>query len=115
MHNHANQMEWGKRTTAKSKIKGIQVEKQKRRDPDGRGECVHEGYTCGDLWPEVVDQVVEVGESVKLEREMGLVQHRQHPTGRAHQRRSHDCAKGDCAEFNSMATQFEKLGLGFGT
>ena len=44
----------------------------------------HEGDTGGDLGPEGVDQVVEVGECVQLQRQMRLVQHRQHTPRRAH-------------------------------
>ena len=66
---------------------------QKHRDRKGKGECAHLRETGGDLGPEGVDQVVEVGESVKLQREMWLVQHRKHPTRGAHQSRRHDFAK----------------------
>ena len=49
----------------------------------------HEGDTGGDLGPEGVDQVVEVGECVQLQRQMRLVQHRQHTPRRAHYTRRH--------------------------
>jgi len=40
-------------------------------------EKVHHGNAGGDLGPKVVDQIVEVGERVELERGVRLVQHRQ--------------------------------------
>jgi len=45
---------------------------------------------------------------VKLEREMGLVEHRQHPTCGTHQSRSHGCAQR-----NGIDEEFQQLGLGF--
>lgn len=48
---------------------------------------VHDRDASWDLGPKVVDQIVEIGESVKLEQRMGLIKHRQKPTGRAHQGR----------------------------
>jgi len=82
---------------------------QKRRDRRRKGECTHLRETSGDLWPEGVNQVVEVGERVKLEREMGLVEHRQHPTCGTHQSRSHGWAKR-----NGIDQELNQLGLGLG-
>ena len=39
-------------------------------------EGVHDGYAGGDLRPEIVNESVEIGECVKLEHGMALVQHR---------------------------------------
>ena len=61
------------------------------RDRDReRREKVHDGNAGGDLGPEVVDQVVEVGEGVELQQGMALIEHGQEATGRAHHGRRHN-------------------------
>jgi hypothetical protein len=46
---------------ANSKIK-------EHKDRESKRERLHERNTSRDLWPETIDQIVEVGKSVKLER-----------------------------------------------
>lgn len=48
-----------------------------RNFSESEREKVHDGNAGGDLGPKVVDQIVEVGERVELERGVRLVQHRQ--------------------------------------
>jgi len=53
----------------------------KSKKVEKKSDYIHEGNTGGDLWPEAIDQIVEVGEGMDLEGDMGLVKHRQHATG----------------------------------
>ena len=62
-------------------MKQLKPKTMKSKKVEKKSDYIHEGNTCGDLWPEAIDQIVKVGESMKLERDMGLVEHRQHATG----------------------------------
>jgi hypothetical protein len=59
----------------------IETEKHEIKERRKKSDYIHKGNTCGDLWPEAIDQIVEVGESVNLQGDVGLVQHGQHATG----------------------------------